>query len=139
MNMRFFILFVLFSAFGAGCNQDNQEIDALAEIVGVWTIDQINYQFCNKGFCEDNVTDFSSSGLTFEIRRDSVFYYPFANFPEMREAFAIRYYVYDTLKLENKNGIWDFVLTEKQAKSMTVVNTIVVDDVTFNDVISVSR
>lgn len=138
MSMRFFILIGVL-IFVTGCDKDEQDADALSEIIGVWTINQINYQFCRQDTCEDNVSDFSSSGLTFEIQRDSVYYYPFPDFPQMREDFAIYAYVHDTLKLENKSGIWDFVITERQVNEMTVVNIITVDDVTFNDVISLSR
>jgi hypothetical protein len=138
MSMRFLIL-LIGVVLVTGCDQDDEHADPLSEILGIWTIDQINYQFCRHNTCEDNVSNFSSSGLTFEIQRDSVFYYPFPDFPQMREDFAIYSYGGDTLKLENKSGIWDFVITEKQAKNMTIVNIIAVDDVTFNDVISLSR
>jgi hypothetical protein len=137
--MRFFFLFISVSILVSGCDQDDQHVDALSEIIGVWTINQINYQFCRQNVCEDNVSDFSSTGLTFKIQRDSVFYYPFPDFSEMREDFSIHSYVHDTLKLENKSGIWDFVITEKLVKEMTIVNIITVDDVTFNDVIYLSR
>jgi hypothetical protein len=118
MNMKK-IMMVISAICLAACSS-NEEVPAIAKISGTWEIVTVHYQSCNNGVCQDNfVLDFENSGLTFEIRSDSVFYYPFVNNPEI-ERFKVVSYSDGLLKLQNTNGIWDYLISDQQESSMKV-------------------
>ena len=139
-KLKVMVLFSVLIGTIQGCSDDEATPDLISEIMGIWRIENINYQMCDAQKCEDNITEFDASGLTFEIRRDSVFYYPFVSSPETLNRFALHTVSGDTLNLKNNFGIWDFVIDERSAASLTIRGIVPTgSDVVFFDIISVSR
>lgn len=124
--------------------QEESPTDPLTPLIGVWQIDQLDYQFCktNNGItepCTHNILDFTSENRTFRITADSVFYNAGLSDPERIERFYIHAFVNDTLKLKNIAGVWDFVVDERTEHSMTVRAVIFGESATMYDVYSLSR
>jgi len=132
-------LLPIFISVLSGCTDDEPAL--LSEIKGTWTIESINYQMCQDGDCQDNPMDFGDSGLTFEIRKDSVFYYPFVDSPELINRFALHSVAGSTLKLRNDAGIWDYVIDDKGENALTVraIVPTISPDIVYYDIVSLSR
>jgi hypothetical protein len=97
---------------------------------------------CESFGCTDNIMDFTDSGLTFEIRDDSVFYYPFVNSPDVMDKFAIESYSKNLLQLRNASGLWNFEIDEIESSSMKITAIVPSNtgaDVVYYDIISLVK
>ena len=124
--------------------EEETQPDALTPLIGVWQIDQLDYQFCKTTNsitepCSHDILDFTSENRTFEITPDSVFYNSSTSGPEYFQRFYIHAFVNDTLKLKNRAGIWDFVVDERTEHSMVVRAVVIGESIMMYDVYSLSR
>ena len=139
-KLMMLMLLPLLAGFFQACSEDDAKPGLLSTITGTWVIENINYQMCQAADCQDDVMEFNDSDLTLVIRKDSVFYFPFVESPEMLNAFAVHTVSGDTLKLRNDAGVWNYVVDEKTPSSLILRGIVPTEsDVVFYDIISATR
>ncbi|HYG01963.1 MAG TPA: hypothetical protein VD927_05920 [Chryseosolibacter sp.] len=129
------------------CSEDDPtdtRESALSEIIGLWTIDELNYRTCTmegnvERDCVDDITDFRSSYRTFEITKDSVFIRSALHSPDLTNPLAIHAFVNDTLKLKKNDRIFNFVINEKSSATMVIGAVMPHDNLTYYNIFTLHR